>query len=68
MPSHEELYDHYSNLNKLPLKFKERVQEIEEILIQSETNSSFSKLDFAITKEEIIKGIHSLKKTESRMV
>ena len=66
MPSHEELYDHFSNLNKLPLKFKEIVQEIEEILIQSETNSSFSKLDYAITKEEIIKCIHSLKNRKSR--
>ena len=65
MPSHEELNDHFSNLNKLPLKFKERVQEIEEILIQSETNSSFSKLDYAITKEEIIKCIHSLKNKKS---
>ena len=65
MPTPDELYDHFSSLNKLPLRFKERAQEIEENLKQSEIGSSFTKLDYTITKDEIIKCIRSLKNGKS---
>ena len=58
MPSPDELYDYFSDLNKLPLRFKERAQEIEENFKQSETGST--NFDYTITKDEIIKCIRSL--------
>ena len=54
MPSPEELFDHIFNLNKLPSKFEERASEINKNLKQSESGQSFYKLDFTITKDEII--------------
>ena len=46
MPSPRELFDYFSNLNKLPSKFEERAKEIVENLKQSE----FCKPDFTIIK------------------
>ena len=64
IPSLEELFDHFSNLNKLPSKFVERAREIDENLKQSEFGPSFCKLDFTITKDEIINCLRNLKKRQ----
>lgn len=42
-----------------------RVKKIEEMLVNKESNNSFSKLDFLITKEEVSKCLHSLKNRKS---
>ena len=65
MTSPDEMFDHFSSLNILSNKFHQRAKEIEELLINTENSSSFSKLDFLITKDEISKCLHALKKRKS---
>ena len=61
MTSPEDMHAHFSSLNKLPYKFQDRANEIEEELVNAENGRAFCKLDFLNTKEEVAKCLHALK-------
>ena len=65
MPSADDMFDHFSTLNKLPSKFEERIKEIEKALENTEKDPAFSQLDFIITKDEISRCSRNLKNGKS---
>ena len=58
----DEWVNHFENLNTIPPKFSERLQNIKNVLCSAENEGiSFSSLDYMISKAEILKAMKTLK-------
>ena len=54
-------YTYFRSLNKIPAKYKTRIEEINKIVKNKENSPTFCELDYKITSSEIMKAISKLK-------
>ena len=54
-------YTYFRSLNKIPEKYKTKIEEINKIVENMENSPTFCELDYKITSSEIMKAISKLK-------